>query len=96
MYDKGNANCGCNRDCKSLPGNNDRELVGNPKDPRNPLGWDKVVLNLPGMKSFDPTMPRVYKWSNVKGGIAEDFIAFVDDVRAVGINQLKCTLIISR
>jgi hypothetical protein len=34
------------------------ELVrGNPKDPKNPFGYSQVVLNLPGLKSFDPTNP---------------------------------------
>jgi hypothetical protein len=34
---------------------------GNPRDLNNPLHFSKVRLNLPGMETFDPTMPHVYK-----------------------------------
>ena len=35
------------------------ELVrGPPQDPRSPLHYDQVDMNLPGMPNYDPTRPR--------------------------------------
>jgi hypothetical protein len=40
-----------------------------------------VVLNIPGMSSCNPAMPRFYKWSDSMNAIACDFKTFVDDSR---------------
>jgi len=36
-------------------------IVGDHLEISNPFYWDKVILNLPGTKEYDPTMPRVYR-----------------------------------
>jgi hypothetical protein len=36
-------------------------VTGDPLDPGNPFCLDKVVENLPGTPSYDPSMPWVYK-----------------------------------
>ena len=36
-------------------------IIGNPRDRDRALRWDKVVLNCPGSKTFDPRFPWVYK-----------------------------------
>ena len=48
------------------------------------MRWDKVILNLPGDSSFDPTKPRVMKWDDFLMRIAADILSFVDDLRASG------------
>ena len=61
------------------------EIVkGDRTEPSNPFKWDKVVLNLPGMEDYDPSMPRVYKWNNSTKSIACDVKTFVDDYRTCG------------
>jgi hypothetical protein len=60
---------------------------GNPSDPKNALRYDKVVLNLPGSVSFDPTLPWVMKWNNAENQMAGDVVTFIDDLRATGYNS---------
>ena len=57
---------------------------GNPSTPTNPMHYSRVILNLPGMPSYDPTLPHVMKWNDEVGLIAGDFITFVDDTRVCG------------
>ena len=59
-------------------------IKGNREDPSNPFHWSKVILNLPGMPSFDESMPRVYKWNPITAAIAADVKTYVDDSRTVG------------
>lgn len=37
-------------------------VIGNHEKKGSPVRWDKVVLNLPGRKNFDPRLPWVYWW----------------------------------
>ena len=46
----------------------------------NIFGWSRVVLNLPGDKSYDPTRPWVFKMRE-DGNIAVDFFIYIDDER---------------
>ena len=57
---------------------------GNRRDPKNPLRWDKVVLNSYGNQNYNPSLPTVYKWDNLSKMIAGDIKAFVDDLRVIG------------
>lgn len=59
---------------------------GNPADESNELRWDKVILNLFGDPEFNPALPNVYKWCSIKDQIAADLIAYVDDLRALGLS----------
>jgi hypothetical protein len=59
-------------------------IRGDRRAPGNPLRWDRIVLNLPGLREFDPSLPRVAKWNDIWNGIAGDMLAFVDDLRASG------------
>jgi hypothetical protein len=49
-------------------------IRGNERDRSNPFVWDKLVLNLPGSPTFDPTRPKVIKWDSVNKGIACDLV----------------------
>ena len=62
-------------------------VVGNPKDVRNPFGWDQVVLNLPGNVNYDSSRPRVYKWNSIAQTMACDCKFFCDDFRIMGPNE---------
>eukprot|EP00980_Cylindrotheca_fusiformis_P027270 scaffold19651_cov73-Cylindrotheca_fusiformis.AAC.1 len=59
-------------------------VVGNPREPDNPLRWDKAVLNLPGQPDFDPRRPWVYLWDAQRESIAGSIVTFVDDGRGTG------------
>ena len=71
-------------------------IFGDPSDLFNPLGWDRVILNLPGMKNFDPKMPSVYKWSDTKQAIAATVKAYIDDLRSLGKDREECNAVIHR
>jgi hypothetical protein len=62
----------------------DEFIRGNPLDHSNPFYWDKVVLNLPGSKTVDPTRPKVMKWDSRNGWFSCDLVVFVDDLRGLG------------
>ena len=57
---------------------------GNESDFKNPLYWDKVVINALGNNDFNPLIPWVYKCDSVRKLIARDVQAYVDDLRTVG------------
>lgn len=63
-----------------------RLMLGNPTDPENVYRWDRVVLNLPGDKSYDASMPWVHK-ARSDGVIAADLHKYVDDVRVTAPTQ---------
>jgi hypothetical protein len=62
-------------------------IRGDRRAPGNPLRWDRVILNLPGSREFDPSLPRVAKWNDLWDGIAGDVLAFVDNLRASGPDE---------
>ncbi|KAI2498994.1 hypothetical protein MHU86_15498 [Fragilaria crotonensis] len=63
---------------------------GNPARSENPMGYDCIRLNLPGMHSFDPLLPKVMKWRTALGVVAGDVLTFVDDVRITGYSKENC------
>lgn len=69
---------------------------GDPSDRSNPLGYDRIRLNLPGMASYDPSLPKVMKWrlitetDETSGRVAGDVVTFVDDVRITGFSKENC------
>ena len=63
---------------------------GDPSLASNPMGYDCVRLNLPGMNHFDPLLPKVMKWRTELGEVAGDVITFVDDVRITGYSKENC------
>jgi hypothetical protein len=63
---------------------------GNPSVPSNPMGYNDVILNLPGSLSYDPNQPKVMKWRTKDNCIAGDVITFVDDVRVTASSKEGC------
>ena len=63
---------------------------GDPALECNPMGYDAVRLNLPGMDQYDPKMPKVMKWRTRLGVVAGDVLTFVDDVRITGYSKENC------
>ena len=42
---------------------------GDPRKKRNPMGYDRVRLNLPGCEKYDPSLPKVMKcWTDGSDG----------------------------
>ena len=65
-------------------------IRGNRLDEKNPLRWDKVILNLPGDPAYDPTKPRVYKWNSITNTMAGSFGTYVDDIRTQHQSEALC------
>jgi hypothetical protein len=67
---------------------------GDPADEGNPMRYDRVVLNLPCMETYDPGSPKVMKWNDLaftdRGAVAGDVITFVDDGRITGFSKENC------
>jgi hypothetical protein len=59
-------------------------IRGNQSDKSNPFCWDKIILNLPGSDTYNPTRPNVIKWDSSKSWLACDVVVFVDDLRCSG------------
>ena len=54
---------------------------GNRRDPNNLFRSDSVKLNLPGSSDYSISLPWVMKWDCHNKCLANDVIAFVDDLR---------------
>ena len=63
---------------------------GDPSNIQNPMGYDSIRLNLPGMEDYEPEWPKVMKWASKPGAVAGDAITFVDDVRMTGYSKENC------
>ena len=59
-------------------------VIGDHREETNPLRWDVVIFNLPGMKTFDPRLPWVYLWDEINNSISGTIVTFVDDGRGAG------------
>ena len=56
------------------------KILGDPANLSNVFRWEKVLLNLPGMESYDSSKPWVSKRRS-DGVLAADCLPFVDDYR---------------
>lgn len=64
------------------------EIVrGDLKAEKNPFRWDKVVLNLPGSETYDPSMPWVYRWDELNRRLPSFFETYIDDIRSGGASE---------
>jgi hypothetical protein len=71
-------------------------VIGDHREPRNPLRWDKIVLNLPGMANFDPRLPWIYKWDSERQCISGAVVTFVDDGRGSGRDKQHAWEVLNR
>ena len=71
-------------------------IKGDRKDKGNPFHWNRVVMNCPGTDDYTPSMPRLYKWSDVWNAIAGDVRTYVDDSRTVGSSEEHCRQVTHR
>ena len=62
------------------------KILGNRCDQKNVYRWDFVLLNLPGMESYDSSKPWVSK-RRQDGSLAADCLPFVDDYRECGPSE---------
>ena len=53
-----------------------------------------MILDYPGTPSYNPTIPRVYKWNEVAKAIAGNQKTYVDDTRPIGHNEDNCNALI--
>ena len=65
-------------------------MIGDRLDITNPFYWDKVVLNLPGMDDYEPSMPWVHKWNSRSNSMAAFFGTYIDDIRGGAASELVC------
>jgi hypothetical protein len=59
-----------------------KEIIGgNRHEASNAFRWDRVRMNLPGSKKYDPSLPWVSKIRVSNGKMAADLFIYVDDAR---------------
>ena len=63
---------------------------GDPSLEYNPMGYNSVRLNLPGMDHYDLMLLKIMKWWSKLGVVAGDVVTFVDDVRITGCSKENC------
>ena len=57
---------------------------GDPCEPDNPFGYDRIIENLPGSAQYNPLHPWIMKWNEVVQQIAAEVICYCDDLRING------------
>ena len=62
-------------------------ILGDHTELTNHFRWDKIILNLPGSKQFNPTLPFVIKWDAERTLIAAAIKAYVDDLRVIAATR---------
>ena len=67
-------------------------IRGDRHDPFNIFRWDRFVLNLPGMKHYEPSKPKGYKWDDKNQTLAANFETYVDDIRSSYSTEAGCVL----
>jgi hypothetical protein len=77
--------------CKAM-GWADDIIRGEQFETTNIFRWDRFVLNLPSMKSYDPSLPKGYKWNDVDQCIAGNFEHYVDNIRSSHATEEGCVL----
>ena len=65
-------------------------IEGDLDDPKNPLAWDEVKLNLPGSEDYSPQMPWCYRWRSYDEDLPGFFCTYVDDIRTGGQSKKQC------
>jgi hypothetical protein len=64
-------------------------IRGNPRDTSLPFQYERIVLNMPGEKDYNPGKPWLMK-TREDGRIASDVITYVDDLRTIGASEKLC------
>jgi hypothetical protein len=64
-------------------------IFGRRNDSKNVFGWERMRMNLPGDKNYDPTLPWVFK-AKADGSVAPDVHVYVDDIRCSGRTEQEC------
>jgi hypothetical protein len=62
-------------------------VMGDPADRKNAFRWDRVRMNLPGSKRYDPSLPWVSKVRPSDGEITCDLFIYVEDGRVAVPNM---------
>jgi hypothetical protein len=57
---------------------------GDISDSTNPMRYDRIRMNLPVTKEYDPTLPKLMKWNDTAQAVAGDIVTFMDDGRITG------------
>jgi hypothetical protein len=62
---------------------------GDHRDRTNPFHWERILLNLPGSASYDPTLPWVFK-VRYDGHLGCEIYVYVDDGKVMGWCKAAC------
>jgi hypothetical protein len=68
----------------------DETVFGDHLDQDHVSRWHVVELNLPGMPSYSPSKPWVYKKRSSGGRIADDVLTYIDDACPTGPSEEEC------
>ena len=64
-------------------------IRGDKRDPGNTFGWKKIVLNLPGIRHDDLSMPWVYN-VGIDDKVASDLYFYIDDGKPTSGSAKTC------
>ena len=62
-------------------------FLGKSRRKGNYFRWDLIKMNFPGSSTFNPSLPWVMKWNEYIENIAAEVVAFVDDLRILGVDE---------
>ena len=65
-------------------------IKGDRHDISNPMHWDEVRLNLPGMTDYNPALPKVYKFDIVNNRLVATICSYTDYVRTAAATKEEC------
>ena len=76
--------------CTHTFGWGDDVICGDHLYPSNTMGWEKVILNIPGYKGYDPTKSWVYCFNGVIRHMDSFFTTYIDDIRTGSHSKKSC------
>lgn len=65
-------------------------ILGERSNPTNAYRLDEVVLNLPGMSTYNPAIPWVAKIRSSGRQVAGNIFIYVNDARVIGSSEFNC------
>ena len=65
-------------------------IRGDPAGAGNVFGYDSYKLNLPGIKEYDPAMPKGYKWRSSTSHLSPNFEIYINNCWICAYTLREC------
>ena len=72
-----------------------RLILGDRRDQNNLFRWDSIIINAPGDKDYNPTLPWIFKRRD-DGNIGGDLHTYIDDNRVTANNKKEAWAALSQ